>query len=78
MRANPQALLRAAPEGLHVLAPGRDEIIPTPEGWQSGFGEAIRQALEAYGRGDPPPIPAGECARAVRLIHDSYRAAGVR
>jgi len=38
----------------------------------------IREALEAYGRGDPPPIPASECAHAVRLIFDSYRAAGVR
>jgi predicted dehydrogenase len=76
--AGETALVRAAPEGLHVLAPNRDEIIPTPEGWQAGFGAAVRQALEAYGRGDPPPIPASECARAVRLIFDSYRAAGVR
>jgi hypothetical protein len=32
--------------------------------------------LEAYGRGDPPPIPGGECVHAVRLIFESYRAAG--
>jgi predicted dehydrogenase len=75
--AGETALIRAVPEGLHILAPNRDEIIPTPEGWQAGFGAAVRHALEAYGRGEPPPIPASECARAVRLIHDSYRAAGV-
>ncbi len=39
---------------------------------------AVGEALEAYGRGDPPPIPPSECAHAVRLIFDSYRAAGVR
>ena len=65
------------PEGLHVLGPNRDEVIPTPPDWRAGFQEAVRQALEAYGRGDPPPMRARECARAVRLIFDSYRAAGV-
>ena len=75
--AGEKALVRAVPEGMHILAPNRDEVIPMPEGWRAGFPEAIRQALEAYGRGDPPPIPARECARAVHLIYDSYRAAGV-
>lgn len=75
--AGEKLLLRSHPEGLHVLAPDRDEIIKTPEGWQFGFRAAVEDALEAFGRGDPPPIPARECARAVRLVHDSYRAAGV-
>ena len=39
---------------------------------------ALGDALEAYGRGDPPPIPASECAHAVRLIFEAYRAAGAR
>jgi predicted dehydrogenase len=76
--AGEKALIRAVPEGLQILAPNRDEIIPTPEGWQAGFPRAIREALEAYGRGDPPPIPARECARAVKLIYDAYAAAGVK
>jgi len=75
--AGERLLLRQVPGGLHVLAPGRDEIIPQPAGWQAGYPRAIREALEAYGRGDPPPIPASECAHAVRLIFESYRAAGV-
>ena len=44
---------------------------------QDGYPSAVREALEAYGRGDPPPIPASECAHAVRLIFDSCRAAGL-
>jgi predicted dehydrogenase len=64
--------------GLQILAPGRGEIIPQPPDWQDGYPRAVREALEAYGRGDPPPIPPSECAHAARLIFDSYRAAGVR
>jgi predicted dehydrogenase len=76
--AGERLLLRQVPGGLQILGSGRDETIPQPEGWEAGYSRAVREALEAYGRGDPPPIPASECARAVRLIFDSYRAAGVR
>jgi predicted dehydrogenase len=76
--AGERLLLRQVSGGLQMLAPGREETIPQPEGWESGYPRAIREALEACGRGDPPPIPAGECAQAVRLIFDSYRAAGLR
>jgi predicted dehydrogenase len=76
--AGERLLLRQAPGGLQLLGPGRDEFIPEPEGWKSGYPHAIREALAVYGRGDPPPIPASECAHAVRLVFDSYRAAGVR
>jgi hypothetical protein len=66
------------PAGLQILGPGRDETIPQPSDWRAGYPRAVREALEAYGRADPPPIPASECARAVRLIFDAYRAAGVQ
>jgi len=74
--AGERLLLREIPEGLQLLAPDREEIIPQPEGWEVGYPRAVREALDAYGRGDPPPIPPSECAHAVRLIFDSYRAAG--
>jgi len=76
--AGERMLLRRVPSGLQVLAPGREEMIPQPAEWQDGYPRAVREALEAYGRGDPPPIPASECAPAVHLIFDSYRVAGVR
>ena len=75
--AGERMLLRRVPGGLQILAPGHEEIIPQPPEWQDGYPRAVREALEAYGRGDPPPIPPSECARAVRLIFDSYNAAGV-
>jgi predicted dehydrogenase len=74
--AGERLLLRQAAGGLQILGPGRDETIPQPPEWESGYPRAVREALEAYGRGDPPPIPASECAHAVRLIFDAYRAAG--
>jgi predicted dehydrogenase len=76
--AGERLLLRQVPGGLQILGPGRDETIPHPRDWVAGYPRAVGEALEAYGRGDPPPIPASECAHAVRLIFDSYRAAGER
>jgi hypothetical protein len=75
--AGERLLLRQAVGGLRLIGPGRDEFVPQPAKWQAGYPWAIREALEACGRGDPPPIPASECARAIRLIFDCYRAAGV-
>jgi predicted dehydrogenase len=75
--AGERLFLREISEGLQLLAPDREEIIPQPERWEAGYPRAVKEALEACGRGDPPPIPASECAHAVRLIFDSYRAAGV-
>jgi len=62
--------------GLQLLAPDREEPIPRRT-MARRLSSAVREALEAYGRGDPPPIPASGCAHAVRLIFDSYRAAGL-
>jgi predicted dehydrogenase len=76
--AGERVLLRQVPGGLQILGPGRDETVPEPPDWQAGYPRAVREALEAHGRGDPPPIPASECARAVRLIFDAYDAAGVQ
>jgi predicted dehydrogenase len=76
--AGERLLLRQVSGGLQILAPGRDETIPQPPDYEAGYPRAVRGALEAYGRGDPPPIPASECAHAVRLIFEAYRAAGVR
>jgi predicted dehydrogenase len=76
--AGERLLLRQGAGGLQILGPGREETIPQPPGWVSGYPRAVREALEAYGRGDPPPIPPSECAHAVRLIFDAYGKAGVQ
>lgn len=73
--AGATALVRAVPEGVHILGPGRDEVIATPPGWETGSRKAIRDCLEALDRDAPPPIGPRDCAAAVRLIHDAYRLA---
>ncbi len=73
--AGSSLLLRATPQGLHVLGPERDEVIPTPVDEQGGYPQWVRETLEAYGRGDPPPIAADSCARVARLTHAAYRMA---
>lgn len=73
--AGARLLMRATGEGLHILGPERDEIVPTPAGELGGYGKWVRETLEAYGRGDPPPIGADACARVARLTHAAYRKA---
>ena len=77
--AGERLLLRQVPGGLQIpCAPGRDGTSRSRRTGRLATPRAVREAPEAYGRGDPPPIPASECAHAVRLIFDGHRAAGVR
>jgi predicted dehydrogenase len=73
--AGSHLLLRATPQGLHVLGPERDEVIATPPGAQGGYPKWVRETLEAFARGDPPPITADACGRVARLTHGAYRIA---
>jgi len=75
--AGARLLLRGVPEGLHILGPEQDEIIATPAGEPGGYKKWVREALEAYGRGDPPSITAEACERVARLTQAAYRMARV-
>jgi predicted dehydrogenase len=70
--AGAKLLLRATAQGLHVVGPERDEVIPTPPNGQGGYATWVRETLEAFARGDPPPIPAEACGRVARLTHAAY------
>lgn len=70
--AGEKLLLRGTPQGVHLLAPNRDEIRAAPDGFQSGFGKIVKDTLEAYGRGDPPPVGPVDVVRAVAMIHKAY------
>ena len=48
--------------------PGTDVIAP--------YCAAVRDALDHWQRGAPPPISVHDCARAVRLIDQAYECAG--
>ncbi len=52
-----------------------DETTPCPEDLARYF-TAIREALDAWQRGAPPPISVHDCVRVVRLIDQAYELAG--
>ena len=74
--AGEKAMLELVPDGLHVLTPDRDEVIPAESSFAPGYPLTIRHYLECVGAGQPPPVTARDCARAVALVHDAYRLAG--
>ncbi len=73
--AGSQLLFRATVQGLHILGPDRDELIPAPAGEKGAYPTWVRQTLEAFERGDPPPISASACARVARLTRTAYEIA---
>lgn len=73
--AGANGILRAVDTGVHILGPDRDETIPTPAGYVGFYRRVLNECFDRLERGDPPPITARDCARAVTLIHDAYRAA---
>lgn len=73
--AGTRLMLRATPEGLQLIGPGRRELIPTPAAEPRAYPAWVHETLEAFGRGDPPPITPDACARVARLTHAAYRSA---
>ena len=73
-----KAILRDSADGIHLLGPDRDEIIPLPQGYVGGYRRVLVECFARLDAGEPPPITAQDCARAVTLIHDAYRLARVR
>jgi predicted dehydrogenase len=60
---------------LKLNTPEGEEVLPSePPGNLSAL--ALREAMDAAGRGDKPPISVRDCYRAVRLIDMAYIAAG--
>src|SRR5712692_3724424 len=63
-------------DGVLKLATAQgDETTPCPEDLARYF-TAIREALDAWQRGAPPPISVHDCVRMVRLIDQAYELAG--
>jgi predicted dehydrogenase len=52
-----------------------DEIVPGTDVTGPYFA-TVRDALDRWRRGEPPPISVDDCARAVRLIDQAYERAG--
>jgi len=76
--AGAKALVRAtaAGDGVEIIGPGRDETRQAPAGFVGSWRGVVKDCLDRIGRGEPPPASARDCARAVSLTFDAYRAAG--
>ena len=74
--AGEKAVLRALPDGVQLIAAGREEMFPGGASAAGLYPTLVRDMLEHFGRGDPPPITAHDCANAVELLDQAYRLAG--
>lgn len=73
--AGSKLILKEVSGGLSIVGPNREETLPTPQGYVADWRAVIGECLRRLEHGEPPPIPAEECARAVSLIHEAYRVA---
>ena len=78
-----KALVRATTtgDGVQIIAPGRNETLKAPpaslgNGYVGSWPGVVKDCLDRIGRGEPPPASVRDCARAVALTFDAYRAAG--
>ena len=70
--AGEAAMQREVNGGLQILAPHRNEVIPTPSEYVDGYRRVVIECLDRIEDGRPPPVGARDCARAMTLIHDAY------
>jgi predicted dehydrogenase len=63
-------------DGLMKLATARGDEITKGTEIETPYFTAVRDALDAWKRGAPPPISVHDCLRAVRLIDQAYALAG--
>lgn len=63
-------------DGVEIIGPGRHETLHVPPDYLGSWPGVVRDCLDRIGRGEPPPATARDCARAVSLTFDAYRAAG--
>ena len=71
-------LVRATPsgDGVQIIGPGRNETQQAAPGYVGSWPGVVKDCLDRIGRGEPPPASVRDCARAVSLTFDAYRAAG--
>ena len=66
----------ATGDGVQIIGPGRNETQQAPPGFVGSWPGVVKDCLDRIGRGEPPPASVRDCARAVSLTFDAYRAAG--
>jgi predicted dehydrogenase len=73
--AGRDAILLLTDDTVRLITAGGEETMPGQAG-EPLARTALRDALEHFRRGVPPPITVHDCARVVRLIDQAYEVAG--
>ena len=73
--AGRDAILTVKDNVMKLATAEGDEVTPGTE-IEAPYYTTIRDALECWQRGAPPPVGVADCARAVRLIDQAYALAG--
>jgi len=70
-----QALLMAKDGMLRIVTADGEETLPGEPDGNPSF-HMLRETLDAWRRGDPPPASVEDCLRSVLLIDEAYKRAG--
>ncbi|GAA4342159.1 Gfo/Idh/MocA family oxidoreductase [Pigmentiphaga soli] len=73
--AGEKALVLSVDEGVKIVGPDGARTIATPPDYVGGYRRILAECLNRLDRGEPPPIDAGHCVRAVELIEAAYEVA---
>jgi predicted dehydrogenase len=63
-------------DGVMKLATAEGDEITEGTEIEAPYFKTVRDALDCWQRGAPPPVSVHDCARAVRLIDQAYALAG--
>ena len=74
--AGEKAVLRALPQGVQLIAQGREEMFPGGATAAGLYPTLVEDTLRRAGCGEPPAITVRDCANAVELLDQAYRLAG--
>jgi hypothetical protein len=73
--AGRDAILTVKDNVMKLATAEGDEVTPGTE-IEAPYFTTVRDALDHWQRGAPPPVSVADCARAVRLIDQAYALAG--
>jgi predicted dehydrogenase len=70
-------MLREVPDGLEVVTRDGIETVPTPRDMLTSWEGVVVDCIERIRQGAPPPNTPSDLSRAVSLVFEAYRIAGV-
>jgi len=73
--AGEKAMVLSVDNGIRIVRADGEETIATPSSYVGGYRRILIECLNRLDLGEPPPIDAAHCARAIQLIEAAYEMA---